>query len=68
MQLTGTIRNIVDFGAFVDLGVNIDGLLHRSKIQQGTNLTVGDVIEVKIISIDLERNRIGLEMKEQLNV
>ncbi|MFA7408140.1 MAG: Tex family protein [Anaerolineaceae bacterium] len=64
MQLTGTIRNIVDFGAFVDLGVNIDGLLHRSKIQQGTNLAVGDIIEVKIISIDLERDRIGLEMKE----
>jgi len=64
MMLKGTIRNIVDFGIFVDLGVNIDGLLHRSKIKQSANLSVGDIIEVEILNIDQDRNRIALAMKE----
>lgn len=64
MQLKGTIRNVVDFGAFVDIGVKTDGLLHRSKIPRQTNLQVGDIIDVIIQSIDKDRNRIALEIKE----
>jgi uncharacterized protein len=67
MHLKGTIRNVVDFGAFVDIGVKVDGLLHRSKIRRGLILRVGDIIEVVIISIDQERERIALGMKETLN-
>ncbi len=62
MQLKGTIRNVVDFGAFIDIGVKTDGLLHRSRYIKGINLQLGDVIDVKIISIDHERHRIALEM------
>lgn len=64
MQLKGTIRNVVDFGAFVDIGVKIDGLLHRSKIPSNISLKVGDIVEVIIVSIEEERNRIALSMKE----
>ena len=64
MALKGTIRNVIDFGAFVDIGVKVDGLLHRSKIKSGTTLRVGDIIDVFVISIDHERGRIALEMKE----
>ena len=64
MQLKGTIRNVVDFGAFVDIGVKTDGLLHRSQIPQHTHLQVGDIVDVVIQSIDKDRNRIALEMKE----
>ena len=64
MQLKGTIRNVVDFGAFVDIGVKTDGLLHRSRIPRQTHLQVGDIIDVIIQSIDKDRNRIALEMKE----
>lgn len=60
MQLKGTVRNVVDFGAFVDLGVKQDGLLHRSEIPSGTVLKVGDIIDVEIIRIETERGRIGL--------
>jgi uncharacterized protein len=60
MQLKGTVRNVVDFGAFVDLGVKQDGLLHRSQIPTGTVLKVGDVIDVEILKIENERGRIGL--------
>jgi len=67
MQLKGTIRNVVDFGAFVDIGVKIDGLLHRSKIPNNSKLKVGDVIDLKIVSIDNDRNRIALSMKEILD-
>ncbi len=64
MQLKGTIRNVVDFGAFVDIGVKTDGLLHRSQIPQHAHLQVGDIVDVLIQSIDKDRNRIALEMKE----
>jgi uncharacterized protein len=64
MQLKGTIRNVVDFGAFVDIGVKIDGLLHRSKIPANVSLKVGDIVEVIIVSIEEDRNRIALSMKE----
>jgi uncharacterized protein len=60
MQLKGTVRNVVDFGAFVDLGVKQDGLLHRSQIPAGTVLKVGDIIDVEILKIESERGRIGL--------
>jgi uncharacterized protein len=60
MQLKGTVRNVVDFGAFVDIGVKQDGLLHRTQIPTGTVLKVGDVIDVEIMKIESERGRIGL--------
>jgi uncharacterized protein len=60
MQLKGTVRNVVDFGAFIDLGVKQDGLLHRSQIPAGTVLKVGDILEVEILKIESERGRIGL--------
>jgi len=60
MRLKGTVRNVVDFGAFVDIGVKQDGLLHRSRIAQRVHLSVGDVIEVEILSIESERGRISL--------
>ena len=60
MQLKGTVRNVVDFGAFVDVGVKHDGLLHRSKIPASALLKVGDVIEVKILGVEAERGRIAL--------
>ncbi len=64
MQLMGTIRNVVDFGAFVDIGVKTDGLLHKSKIKKDMDLQVGEIINVQILSIDHERNRISLDLKE----
>jgi len=60
MQLKGTVRNVVDFGAFVDIGVKQDGLLHRTEIPPGTVLKVGDIIDVEILRIESERGRIGL--------
>src|SRR5690606_14942551 len=70
MVLEGTVRNVVDFGAFVDLGVKEDGLIHISKMsrtgQRVVNphevLAVNDIVRVKILSIDKERGRIGLEL------
>jgi uncharacterized protein len=61
MRLKGTVRNVVDFGAFIDIGVKQDGLLHRSQMPRGLELKVGDVIEVEIVNIDIERGRIGLK-------
>jgi uncharacterized protein len=60
MHLKGTVRNVVDFGAFIDIGVKQDGLLHRSQIPRGALLKVGDVIEVEILKVEVERGRIGL--------
>ncbi|MBI5824043.1 MAG: RNA-binding transcriptional accessory protein [Chloroflexi bacterium] len=60
MQLKGTVRNVVDFGAFVDIGIKSDGLLHKSQIPHGTVLKVGDIIDVEIQKIEAERGRIGL--------
>jgi len=60
MQLKGTVRNVVDFGAFVDIGVKQDGLLHRTQIPNGTILQVGDILDVEIQKIDMERGRISL--------
>lgn len=60
MILKGTVRNMVDFGAFVDIGVKQDGLLHISQIPRGQSLQVGEVIEVKVRQIEKERGRISL--------
>lgn len=60
MQLKGTVRNVVDFGAFVDIGVKQDGLLHKSQVPRGTVLAVGDVIDVEVLNVEPERGRVGL--------
>ena len=66
---TGTVRNVVDFGAFVDIGVHEDGLVHISEITDryikhpSQVLSVGDVVQVAVKSVDLRRKRIGLTMK-----
>ncbi len=68
MVLKGTVRNVVDFGAFVDIGLKHDGLVHISKMAKRyvkhplDVVSVGDVVEVKVLSIDKERGRIGLSM------
>jgi len=70
MKLKGTVRNVVDFGAFVDIGVKQDGLLHISQIANKyvknplDIINVGDIIDVTIIKIDAERGRISLSMKD----
>ena len=58
--LKGTVRNVVDFGAFVDIGVKQAGLLHRTQMPPGTIVQVGDVIDVEILSVETERERIAL--------
>ena len=69
MIVEGTVRNVVDFGAFVDIGVKQDGLLHKSEMAAGfvkspfEIVAVGDVIKLKIVSVDIERQRIGLSLK-----
>ena len=69
MILTGTVRNVIDFGAFVDIGVHQDGLVHISQIcdryiKHPTDvLSVGDVIKVKVLEVDPEKKRISLSMK-----
>jgi len=60
MKLHGTVRNVIDFGAFVDIGVKQDGLLHRSQVPFGTVLHVGEVLEVEILKVETERGRISL--------
>jgi protein Tex len=60
LRLDGTVRNVVDFGAFVDIGVKQDGLLHRSQIPFGTVLNVGDIVTVEVLNVEKERGRIGL--------
>ena len=62
MHLKGTVRNVVDFGAFVDIGVKQDGLLHRSQIPTGQALQVGDIIEIEILKVEPDRGRISLKM------
>ena len=69
MILTGTVRNISDFGAFVDIGVHQDGLVHKSQMSHKfvkhplDVVKLNDVVDVKVIDIDIERNRISLTMK-----
>ena len=69
MILTGTVRNVIDFGAFVDIGVHQDGLVHISQIADrfikhpSDVLSVGDIVKVKVLSVDLKKKRISLTMK-----
>ena len=69
MVLTGTVRNVIDFGCFVDIGVKYDGLVHISEMSDryiknpAEVVSVGDVIKVKVIKIDTERHKVGLSMK-----
>jgi uncharacterized protein len=65
MQLKGTVRNVVDFGAFIDIGVKHDGLLHRTQIPNGNVLKVGDIIDVEIQKIEVDRGRISLGWVKQ---
>lgn len=70
MVLTGTVRNVTDFGAFVDIAVHEDGLVHISQISKrrishpSQVLKVGDIAQVKVLEVDLERRRISLTMKD----
>ncbi|QYE97903.1 Tex family protein [Paraclostridium sordellii] len=70
MILKGTVRNVVDFGAFVDIGIKNDGLVHKSQMSNKyvkdpmTIVTVGDVIDVKVIDIDLKTQKVSLTMKD----
>ena len=69
MVLKGTVRNVIDFGAFVDIGVHQDGLVHISQMTDRyikhplEAVSVGDIVEVKVLSVDLNKKRIGLTMK-----
>jgi len=65
MTMNGTVRNVVDFGVFIDIGVKQDGLLHRSQWGEHQNWTVGDILEVQILSIEIERGRIGLSIPQR---
>ena len=69
MELTGTVRNVIDFGAFIDIGVHQDGLVHISQICErrikhpSEVLKVGDIVKVKVLETDTKKNRISLTMK-----
>ncbi|MBF1052383.1 MAG: RNA-binding transcriptional accessory protein [Peptostreptococcus sp.] len=70
MVLNGTVRNVVDFGAFIDIGIKNDGLVHISKISDkrvknaSDLLTVGDIVKVKVIGIDKDKGRVSLSMRD----
>ena len=69
MVLKGTVRNVIDFGAFVDIGVHQDGLVHISQMSDRyikhplEVVSVGDIVEVQVMSVDLKKQRIQLTMK-----
>ena len=70
MELTGTVRNVIDFGAFVDIGVHQDGLVHISQlsdkyVKHPTDVVaIGDIVKVKILEVDPAKKRISLTMKD----
>ena len=70
MELKGTVRNVIDFGAFVDIGVHQDGLIHISQITNkyikhpSEVLKVGDIVTVWVLAVDVKKNRISLTMKK----
>ena len=70
MMLTGTVRNVADFGAFVDIGVHQDGLVHISQLSDKfvknplDIVKVGDIVEVRVLEVDEKRGRISLSMKK----
>ena len=69
MILTGTVRNVIDFGAFVDIGVHQDGLVHISQlsdkyVKHPTDVvSIGDIVQVKVLEVDAAKKRISLTMK-----
>ena len=69
MQLKGTVRNVIDFGVFVDIGVHQDGLVHISQITDRyikhplEAVSVGDIVDVKVLDVDIAKKRISLTMK-----
>jgi uncharacterized protein len=71
MEVTGTVRNVVDFGAFIDIGVHQDGLVHISEITDryirhpSEVLKVGQVVQARVKEVDVKKNRIGLTMKKK---
>ena len=73
MELTGTVRNVIDFGVFVDIGVHQDGLVHISEVcnrrlrHPSELLKVGDIVKVMVLSVDEKRKRISLSMKQVKN-
>ena len=71
MRVTGTVRNVIDFGAFVDIGVKQDGLVHISRMADhyvkdpfGV-VAVGDVVDVSVVDVDIDRGRIALSMRKE---
>jgi len=70
MELTGTVRNVIDFGVFVDIGVHQDGLVHISEVANrrlhhpSEAVKVGDIVKVVVLSVDEKRHRISLSMKQ----
>ena len=74
MKIKGTVRNVIDFGAFIDIGVHQDGLVHVSEISDrfirhpSEVLKVGDVVEATVISVDVRKKRIGLSLKSNPTV
>ena len=70
MTLSGTVRNLSDFGAFVDIGIHQDGLVHISEIANrfirhpSEALSMGQIVKVKVIALDLPRKRISLSIKQ----
>ena len=73
MELTGTVRNVIDFGVFVDIGVHQDGLVHISEVSNrrlrhpSEAVRVGDIVKVVVLSVDVNRHRISLSMKQVKN-
>ena len=71
MKIKGTVRNVTDFGAFIDIGVHQDGLVHVSEISDrfvrhpSEVLKVGDVVDATVISVDVRKKRIGLSLKSK---
>jgi len=70
MVLEGVVRNVVDFGAFVDIGVHQDGLVHISELTENRFVkhpldivSIGDIVEVRVLDVDVERQRISLTMR-----
>ena len=71
MELTGTVRNVIDFGVFVDIGVHQDGLVHISQLREGRRVqhpsevcAVGDIVTVWVLEVDEKKKRISLTMKK----
>ena len=71
MELTGTVRNVIDFGVFVDIGVHQDGLVHISELADryvrhpSEVVKVGDIVKVRVLAVDPQKKRISLSMKKQ---